>query len=243
MLNPTSSMNCPTSENGASPLKRRCHFCCCSTCCCLEWECQKGGRGSCKYCSVVGSVHDGWIFLFYILSPFDLKWHLDTSLNRLLLQVWPLAIFAYFAIVRAPEQVVVTHKDQAPTQELRNFGAFVFPRKVELAELVGWPAQGKTLRRWHRRASIDRVAQRCAAPTCPCKMAQNRDPSKSQTQSGHCRAMRKGREEFGSGTLIPARYPVTRSPCGVLRRLGWAPGRKAPAILARCPEAGHLRAR
>jgi hypothetical protein len=58
-------------------------------------------------------------FFVYILSPFDLKWHLDTSLNRLLLQVWPLAIFAYFAIVRAPEQVVVTHKDQALTQELR----------------------------------------------------------------------------------------------------------------------------
>jgi hypothetical protein len=62
-------------------------------------------------------------FFVYILSPFDLKWHLDASLNRLLLQVWPLAIFAYFAIVRAPEQVVMEHKDQARTQELRNFGA------------------------------------------------------------------------------------------------------------------------
>jgi len=46
-------------------------------------------------------------FFVYILSPFDLKWHLDTSLNRLLLQVWPLAIYTYFAIVRAPEQAVM----------------------------------------------------------------------------------------------------------------------------------------
>ena len=46
-------------------------------------------------------------FFVYILSPFDLKWHLDTSLDRLLLQVWPLAIYTYFAIVRAPGQAVM----------------------------------------------------------------------------------------------------------------------------------------
>jgi len=45
-------------------------------------------------------------FFVYIVSPHDLVWHLDSSLNRLLLQLWPLAIFAYFAIVQAPEQAV-----------------------------------------------------------------------------------------------------------------------------------------
>ena len=30
----------------------------------------------------------------------------------------------------------------------------------------GWLAQGETLRRWHQRASIDRVAERCSAPAC-----------------------------------------------------------------------------
>jgi hypothetical protein len=63
-------------------------------------------------------------FFVYILSPFDLTWHLNSSLNRLLLQVWPLAIFAYFAIVRAPEQAVMTHMDPPRTQELRDSGAF-----------------------------------------------------------------------------------------------------------------------
>ena len=31
----------------------------------------------------------------YLLSPLDLKWHLDTSLVRLLLQLWPMAIAAW----------------------------------------------------------------------------------------------------------------------------------------------------
>jgi 4-amino-4-deoxy-L-arabinose transferase-like glycosyltransferase len=43
-------------------------------------------------------------FFVYIISPFDLTWHLQSSLNRLLLQLWPLVVFAYFAVVRAPEQ-------------------------------------------------------------------------------------------------------------------------------------------
>jgi hypothetical protein len=47
----------------------------------------------------------GYFFL-YILSPHDLAQHLETSLSRLLLQVWPLAILAYFAIVQAPERAV-----------------------------------------------------------------------------------------------------------------------------------------
>ena len=75
----------------------------------------------------------GYLFV-YILSPFDLTWHLDSSLNRLLLQVWPLAIFAYFAIVRAPEQAVMTHMDSPRTQEPRDSGAFDPSSKTERSE-------------------------------------------------------------------------------------------------------------
>ncbi len=46
-------------------------------------------------------------FFVYIVTPLDLGFHLQHSLNRLLLQVWPLAIFAYFAIVQAPEQAIM----------------------------------------------------------------------------------------------------------------------------------------
>ena len=52
-------------------------------------------------CMIVG------YFFVYILSPHDLAWHLESSLSRLLLQLWPLAIFAYFAIVRSPEQALM----------------------------------------------------------------------------------------------------------------------------------------
>jgi hypothetical protein len=61
-------------------------------------------------------------FFVYILSPFDLVWHLDTSLNRLLLQVWPLAAFAYFVILQAPEQAVMESTDPPPAQDPREPG-------------------------------------------------------------------------------------------------------------------------
>jgi hypothetical protein len=36
-------------------------------------------------------------FLVYILSPYDLKWHLSSSLERLLLQLWPVfLVFVFF---------------------------------------------------------------------------------------------------------------------------------------------------
>lgn len=46
-------------------------------------------------------------FFTYIVTPLDLRFHLETSLTRLILQVWPLGIFAYFAIVRTPEQALM----------------------------------------------------------------------------------------------------------------------------------------
>jgi len=46
-------------------------------------------------------------FCVYMVSPYDLNWHLQTSLHRLLLQVWPLAIVAYFMTVRTPELAVM----------------------------------------------------------------------------------------------------------------------------------------
>ena len=35
-------------------------------------------------------------FLIYLITPYDLYWHLRFSLNRLLLQLWPAAIFLFF---------------------------------------------------------------------------------------------------------------------------------------------------
>jgi hypothetical protein len=44
--------------------------------------------------------------LVYLTSPHDLRSHLDSSLTRLLAQVWPSALFGYFLIARAPVETV-----------------------------------------------------------------------------------------------------------------------------------------
>ncbi|MFH0796999.1 MAG: hypothetical protein V2A65_08100 [Candidatus Omnitrophota bacterium] len=43
-------------------------------------------------------------FVIYLLTPHDLNWHLGTSLNRLFLQLWPVFLFAYFLVVKTPEE-------------------------------------------------------------------------------------------------------------------------------------------
>jgi hypothetical protein len=42
----------------------------------------------------------------YLITPYDIQWHINTSLNRLLLQLWPVAVFITFLSVRTPEQVM-----------------------------------------------------------------------------------------------------------------------------------------
>lgn len=45
-------------------------------------------------------------FFVYVVSPYDLKWHLSTSLTRLLLQLWPSTLFLFFLAVRTPEELL-----------------------------------------------------------------------------------------------------------------------------------------
>jgi hypothetical protein len=42
----------------------------------------------------------------YLTSPYDLKWHIGTTLNRLVLQLWPTIIFIYFTMVSSPEEII-----------------------------------------------------------------------------------------------------------------------------------------
>ena len=42
----------------------------------------------------------------YLTTPQDLAWHLRTSLPRLLLQLWPSAVFVYFLLLETPEQAL-----------------------------------------------------------------------------------------------------------------------------------------
>ena len=52
---------------------------------------------------VLGMMFLGYFFT-YLTTPQDLAWHLDTSLRRLLLQLWPSAVFTFFLFARTPEE-------------------------------------------------------------------------------------------------------------------------------------------
>ena len=41
-------------------------------------------------------------YVAYLTTPHDVVWHLDTSLRRLLMQLWPSALFGFFLIARPP---------------------------------------------------------------------------------------------------------------------------------------------
>jgi hypothetical protein len=55
-------------------------------------------------------------FFVYILSPADLAWHLRSSFDRLLLQLWPLVVFIYFMLVQAPEEAFRERRSPIPAQ-------------------------------------------------------------------------------------------------------------------------------
>ena len=43
----------------------------------------------------------GYLFL---ITPANLSWHLEVTLKRLLLQLWPAAIFLCLMIIRPPDE-------------------------------------------------------------------------------------------------------------------------------------------
>lgn len=46
----------------------------------------------------------GGFFAVYLITPQNLHWHLTTSLNRLLMQLWPGFLFWFFMTARTPEE-------------------------------------------------------------------------------------------------------------------------------------------
>ncbi|MGD2153412.1 MAG: phospholipid carrier-dependent glycosyltransferase [Gemmatimonadales bacterium] len=53
----------------------------------------------------LGLLLAAYIFV-YVVTPYDLAWHVNTSMYRLALHGWPSLLFAYFLIVRTPEAAV-----------------------------------------------------------------------------------------------------------------------------------------
>jgi hypothetical protein len=53
-------------------------------------------------------------FVAYLITPADLQWHLNTSLNRLCMHAWPSFLLLFFLILRRPEDSA-TAPDQRET--------------------------------------------------------------------------------------------------------------------------------
>jgi len=45
-------------------------------------------------------------FSIYLITPYDLSWHLRYSLNRLMVQLWPSAVFLFFLGMRTPQEAL-----------------------------------------------------------------------------------------------------------------------------------------
>jgi hypothetical protein len=61
------------------------------------------GRVAMTALAAAGVMMAGYVMV-YLTSPHDLQSHLDSSLTRLLAQVWPTALFGYFLIARTPRE-------------------------------------------------------------------------------------------------------------------------------------------
>jgi hypothetical protein len=69
---------------------------------------------------VVGLMLAGYFFI-YIVTPHDLKWHLSTSVLRLLLHLWPAAILAVFLALSDPVQLLAeTSPAWRPSRRFRS---------------------------------------------------------------------------------------------------------------------------
>jgi len=49
-------------------------------------------------------------FFVYVITPEDLAWHLNTSLVRLMLQLWPTLLFALFMAAKTPEDMALSSR-------------------------------------------------------------------------------------------------------------------------------------
>lgn len=56
------------------------------------------------------SMFVGYFFV-YLITPYDLKWHLDTSFSRLLMQLWPSVIFTFFLLARTSEEALAESRN------------------------------------------------------------------------------------------------------------------------------------
>jgi len=73
-----------------------------------------GGRrpGGGPFAAVTGLMLAGY-FAVYLVTPYDLRWQLETSFDRLRMQLWPTALFAFFLWAATPAEATA-RRPRAP---------------------------------------------------------------------------------------------------------------------------------
>jgi hypothetical protein len=59
------------------------------------WMAVRGGPAVRMMAAVAGLML-GSYYLAYVITPFDIAWHVSTSIDRLLVQLWPLVVLTAF---------------------------------------------------------------------------------------------------------------------------------------------------
>jgi hypothetical protein len=81
---------------------------------CLKMHIEKAANRIVLTSVLVVSLMLAGYFFIYLITPFDVTWHLQTSLSRLLLQLWPSLLFAFFMFVRSFEETSTTARNVEP---------------------------------------------------------------------------------------------------------------------------------
>jgi hypothetical protein len=69
----------------------------------VGWAPREQRHGGLAFCVCVLGLMIGGYSLVFLVTPYDLQWHLETALRRLLVQLWPLALLCIFIAAGTPE--------------------------------------------------------------------------------------------------------------------------------------------
>lgn len=64
------------------------------------------GRPGIRHAAATWGLMLAGYFLIFIITPHGLRYQIDTSLDRLWIQLWPSAIFTFFLFVKTPEEAM-----------------------------------------------------------------------------------------------------------------------------------------
>jgi hypothetical protein len=59
--------------------------------------------------TLLGLLLCGYFFLF-LISPYNLKWHLNSSLYRLVIHVWPSFVYLFFLCAKEADRLTINEK-------------------------------------------------------------------------------------------------------------------------------------